>query len=322
MSQNSTTAQQFSSWISKERWAPLLTWFNQNDSKQEHWELLFAKAKLYDLQKKWPQYLAFFQQHLDHKNHTGIPDTNKSLKLLSIAMPLFFVPAIPFLSLQQRQDLKEKTMEWFCPCLPAFNGSQDVLHRHALSTVFRILTNLDALSEWKTIQGLVYKKDIPGLIQHTKGQNISWVHALRDLHFSYAGNVGDWRVSLFEADCIEHILADKNYLGVAKTFLAKVDAEPKTMTTKLDDQLNQVFKRYPHFRIWTEQGTGNDAQTCRAILGVSEIEPSLCSSAKAIQIGKSLGLSLTELAGLLEPPVVAAIEMNVDGEVFADGPLA
>ena len=326
MSRESKTKQQFASWISKNRWAPLLTWFNQNDSKQEYWSMLFSQAQMYGLQEKWPHYMSFFKLHFDHKTHKDMPlamhagMAEQAWTLLNVAMPLFFVPALPLLSRQQSEELKGNIMEWFLPWLPTFNGHQSTLHRQSLVTVFRTLVNMDALPEWKALESLIQKEDLSGLIQYTRGRNISWKNTLREMHLAQGATVVDWHKALFKSDCVEHLLTESTALPVSKAFLSCV-LEHQTKGLKADDAMSTIFKRHPHFRIWLENATGDDAQTGRAILGIIEFETTIGIPAQKVQIGKSLGLSIKDVSTLLDESTCMA-DMGVDGVVFEDGPLA
>lgn len=316
--------QQMASWITKNRWAPLLTWFNQNDTTLENWKNLLGQANLYDVQAKWPHYIEFFQQHLDNKTHKNMPLVQYSgaqesaWKLLNVAMPLFFGPLFPSLAVEQQMELRAKAMEWFAPWLPKINESQSIHNRDAMVTVFRTLIAMDARSEWSSVEHLVHKDYVPRLVQHTLGKDIAWADGLRDLHLGHGHSIESWRVALLRVDCVEHLLAEKIAMPVAKAFLDYAIQEQRSRNSKTEDALAMVFRRHPHLRVWTERSGGSDAQVCRAMLDIAE--PSPGTEAKTIQIAKSLGLPMAEWASFLETSTVVAT-IDVDGAVFDDSSL-
>lgn len=313
---------QFKSWIVKNRWEPLLAWFNQNDTNPDHWKLLLEQACLYDLQKKWPAYLDFFEKHLNYKTTRGPLETQEGMqerawKLLNVAMPEFFLQVGEQLSCNQKNWLKTQTLKWFTPWLPKIDDANPVNERNAkiMGTVFRTLVNLDARDEWKIVEHLVNEYYIPRMIRCTLGKDIAWSNELKALHLNQGNTLDSWRIALFKNDCIEHLLAEKSDLPVVTAFLACVLQEPFTKTHRADDVLAMLFKRHPHFRVWSQHASGDDAQICRALLDLPEINAPVCNKAQTIGIGKSLGLPLVELVALLQKPN-PVIDMPVSMEVF------
>jgi hypothetical protein len=308
MSRCSQTNAQFSAWIKKNRWEPLLNWFNQNETDVDSWTTLLAQAQRYDIEQKWPQYLDFFQKHMDAKVgnkqflsswKASSGNQEKAFKLFEVAIPVFFLKAAPLLSVEQQRDFRKTVMTWFEPWLKRPRESQSITQRNFISTVFRTLSSFDAFDEWRGLESFVDKHDMYKLVLHTIGKDIRWANALRDLHLSHGHDEGSWRLLLLKGDCIEHLLAETTAFPVAKTLFIFGAAEQEKNNKKAEEVLRPVFMRYPHFRMWATGASGRDAQTCRAALGLPEIDSCVCSEASAVSIGKSLGLSLVEIAELL-----------------------
>lgn len=313
---------QMASWIIKDRWKPLLDWFNQNDTKQEQWALLLGQARMYDFQTKWPHYLDFFQKHLDHKTHKGMPlvmhsgARDNAWKLLDVAMPVFFAQAAALLTPTQRKEFCTKAMEWFAPWLPQAGEPQSIHMRDSLNTVFRTLVNFDGKAEWKTVEHLVRKEYVGRLVQYTLDKDIEWANALRQLHLSHGYSQASWGLALLKGDCVEHLLAETTPLPVSKALLDCAVEEQRSRSNKSEEAIAMIFRRYPHLRVWTEKSPSDDAQTCRAIVGLPD-GAAPCVAAQAVRMGHSLGLPLSEFSTLLEPAAVP-LGMDVDVNVFDD----
>lgn len=315
------TKSQMAAWVIKDRWAPLLSWFNQNDTKQEHWTLLFGQARMYDFQDKWPHYLEFFQKHFDHKTHTNAPFVTQSVasdnawKLMDIAMPAFFVQAAPLLTSEQRVEFRATAMQWMTPWLPAVGAPMSIHQRMAVSTLFRTLMSFDAFDEWKSLEKSVPKDHIGRIVQYTQGKDRRWSDSIRQLHLGQGNSEKSWGVVLLKSDCVEHLLAEKTPLPVANAFLDCALEEQQNRNNKSEEAIAMAFRRYPHFRVWAQQGQGDDAQTCRAIVGIPEEGP-LCSAALSIQMAQGLGLPLSEFSALLLQKTALQDDMDVDTGVF------
>lgn len=322
MSKETQITMQFASWITKNRWAALLKWFDQNDSENVSWNTLFDKAKMHDIQKKWPHYIAFFEKHLETKsckNATLISHSEaqkRSWTLFNIAFPTFFAKAAPLLTPAQHTELRGKLMEWMNPWFSE-NETVDLSNaKNCFNTAFNILTRLDALDEWNSIKHLMPSAYISSILKHTIGKDLQWVQGLKELHVASGKDLDSWRVMLLKTDCVEHLSAEETALPVTHAFLDYAVQTPQAL--KLEDSVWAVIKRLPYFRVWVEQASGEDAQACRALLGIIEIDIEQSNVAKTICIGKNVGLELKDLTYLLDASTAKPDDIAVDPDVFEE----
>lgn len=322
MTREKQTAMQFSSWITKDRWDPLLNWFNQNDSDDASWTTFFDEAQKYDIQEKWPRYIDFFEKHLENKSCKTVSFVShsdaqrRSWKVFAAAFPTFFVKAAPLLSPAQRKELKGKAMEWMTPWLYEKEHLESFDANKCFFTAFGILISLDAMEEWNSIKHLMHSAYISNMLKHTAGKDLQWVHGLRELHVADGKSLSSWRVTLLKTDCVEHLSAEGTAFPVTHALLDYAGQHDQTLT--LDVAVWSVFKRLPYFRVWVEQASGEDAQACRAVLGIPEFDIDKSSVAKTIDIGKNLGLGLKDVTCLLDAATVKLDDMVVDAHVFEE----
>lgn len=319
---SNATKMQYASWITKNRWKPLLDWFNQNDSKKEYWTTLFGEAQKYEFQQKWPAYMDFFQKHMDHKSGKDVPlmaysgAQQSAWQLLEAAIPAFFIPAARLLSPEQRRDFASTVSAWLEPWLPKKGETQSIAAPFWVATSFSLLVRLDALDEWKAMESLADMQHTAMFTRFIRGEDSRWFNALQQLHISQGGTEREWRVALLSGDCVEYLQTELTDLPVARTLLDYAEKEQSNRNMSDDAVLTFIYKRHPHFRVWCEQAQSEDAQTCRAAVGLLEVHGPQCDAAQTIAMGKSLGLPLKEWAPLLDERLVPATEFVVDNRVF------
>lgn len=322
MSQVKQIATQFSAWITRDRWTPLLNWFNQNDPDDSSWKILFDEAQKYDIQEKWPRYIDFFEKHLENKSCKTLSFVShsdaqrRSWKVFAAAFPTFFAKAAPLLSPAQRKELKGKAMEWMTPWLYEKEHLESFDANKCFFTAFGILISLDAMEEWNSIKHLMHSACISNILKHAAGKDLQWVHGLRELHVADGKSLSSWRVTLLKTDCVEHLSAEGTAFPVTHAFLDYTGQTQQAL--KLEEAAWAVYKRLPYFRVWVEQASGEDAQACRALLGIPEIDIEQSNMVKTITIGKNLGLELKDLMCLLDATTVELDAMVVDTNVFEE----
>ena len=325
MSREQQTVMQFASWIAKDRWDPLLKWFNQNDSDGAFWKTLFDQAQAHDIQTKWSRYIDFFEKHLEHKSCKNVSFIDRSdaqrrsWKVLNVAFTNFFAKAAPLLAPVQRAELRGKVMQWMTPWLYEKERVPSSDAKNCFVTAFSILTSLDALDEWDSIKHLMHCSYISSMLKHTVQKESQWVLGLRELYVADGKSLSSWRVMLFKADCIEHLSVEGTAFPVVHALLDYSEQDDKTQ--RVDIAVLAAFRRFPYFCVWVERAFGEDAQACRAVLGLPEIDMPRSSMATMLDIGRNLGLSVNDLSCLLDTVTVKLDDMLVDVRVFEESVL-
>ena len=322
MSRETQMRSQFYSWITKGRWKALLDWFNANEPTVQNWTILFEQANRAGVEKHWDNVVEFFNNHLEAQTFKSQPlvyhanAQERFWKTLDAALPGFFVKAIPLLGQEKKSVFRQHLVKAYTPWLPTQDTYMLRGHRNWASPLFSTLILLDAFEEWQRIVPLARDINVLDLLRHVRGQPAQWAEHLHSMHQARQGTTVEWRQGLLRADCIEHLLREPCSLPVTRTLLEMAIADRAGISQQ--DPCKRLYIRYPYLRIWSDTATGDDAQSCRALLELPEFETPLSALGQSVAIGRHLGLPLMEILPLLDGPPVATLDTPIDSHVFSD----
>lgn len=321
MSRTRQTQQQFASWIRRGRWDALLYWFNQNNTRDEDWQTLQRQALALDYPEKWKHYVEFFQLHMNYKTQPdlipiGSNPSMQAVPLLSVAMKAFFNTAVSTLDPVQRTAFGEVffplMLQWKPTWVP---GSKT--HLRFVEPYLSLAVAVGAFHEWDNIRPLLGKNDPAALIRCVRGENPMWANRLETVHLENGGTTREWHRILLDNDCVAHFPTDGTF-PVARAVIDYGMTEAPLRKIAPDVFFMWMQRRYPYLRVWCEHARTEDAQACRALFDLPEIDQPRHHVAQSIGIGKNLGLPMEAFVDMLNPSFVQTLDVLGDGTLFED----